>query len=146
MPKFTSARRIRYKKTLLSRIPPDVTPDAVNWIDQVGCGELFTNTQTITGIAIPITLQLSVWPYGDAAFTLYYSKNGGAYQQIANGSIPFISPPYGGTNVSMSNGDTLRFKAAGGGSDGAGEYVHVVNLSDNNTELDVILFTVQGCL
>lgn len=115
----------------------DVTPNAVDWTDPVGSGNIFTNTQTITGIDTAITLALNIDPYGDGAFsdTLYYSKNGGAYQSITYPT---------GTTVSMSNNDTLTFK---GFTDstffGQQDWIHVINQSDNDTELDTIYFTAH---
>lgn len=115
----------------------DVTPNAVDWTDPVGSGNIFTNTQTITGIDTAITLALNIDPYGDGAFsdTLYYSKNGGAYQSITYPT---------GTTVSMSNNDTLKFKGFTNSTFfGQQDWIHVINQSDNDTELDTIYFTAH---
>lgn len=115
----------------------DVTPNAVDWTDPVGSGNIFTNTQTITGIDTAITLALNIDPYGDGAFsnTLYYSKNDGAYQLITYPT---------GTTVSMSNNDTLKFKGFTNSTFfGQQDWIHVINQSDNDTELDTIYFTAH---
>lgn len=114
----------------------DVTPDPVNWNNPSGIGELITNTQTITGISTDITLAINIWQLGDAAFgDIYFSKNSGAYQLI---NYPT------GTTVIMTNNDTLSFKAVqSGGTNGASDYIFVINQSDNNTQLDEIIFTVN---
>ena len=80
---------------------PDVTPNPVNWSDDVNYYTASTNTQTISGIGTTINLSISHYTNAQAGagYAPTYSKNGANF--VAFNTNPFT--------ISVSDGDTLRF-------------------------------------
>jgi hypothetical protein len=106
--------------------PTDVTPDPTpQWADFTGQ----STDEAITGINTAITLEVSAVNVSGTP-TLEYRKNGGAW-------VAFTTAVPG--SVSISNGDTLGFRASGPGSESA--TITVTNTSDSNTVLDTVLAT-----
>ena len=112
----------------------DVTPNAVDWLDPVSFALPVTTTnETITGISTAITFRMDVTL--NDGLDIYYSKNSGSWTLITAGGT--------GTNlatVSISNNDTLQFKADNAQFSFVSATVEVYNTSDSNTLIDSFTF------
>lgn len=108
--------------------PADVTPAAVNWAN-IGPGTSPQNNanQTISGIDATINLEINA----DSAGLLKYSKNGGAFTIIANGG-----------QVSVSNGDTVRWEVSAAAPGTVSGTITITNESDGSAVLDTFTYSV----
>ena len=109
-------------------IPPDVTPDAINWANFNDK----SSTETITGITTPINLQISA-VNGIGTPVLEYSYNGGAFTAFTTGSPATINGVF--------EGDTLQLKIKIGALNDTATFT-ITNLSDSSTTLDTATGTV----
>lgn len=105
--------------------PPDTTPNSVNWANVSGATSASNANQTISGIATTISL---TWNQG--GLETLYSKNGGSF--------------VAGTGVTVSNGDTLRFKVETEFEVSDSGTITVRNASDGNTVLDTFTYNLSG--
>jgi hypothetical protein len=106
----------------------DATPDAVDWIN-------FNDTSspiTITGINMPINLELSVSNTSGTA-DYYYRKNGGAWTLVTAGTPAAIN--------GVVSGDTLELQVLGD-TGNAGTFT-LKNYSDNGATLDTAVGTAS---
>lgn len=111
----------------------DVTPNAVDWNDDVSSVSSTTNTVTITGINTAINLSISYTGYGTGVFSAY--KNDTEFD-LTNDN------PY---TLSVSNNDEVYFVYSGSGGEESTVSVTVTNASDGNTVLDTFTMTAfQG--
>ena len=114
----------------------DVTPNALDWqidVATIGAFNCDSTTQTITGINTAITLSFSRTADPSLDQVLYY-KNGSPSSNF-NGT--------GSTTVSVSTGDTIKFRITGGGLAG-GTTITITNTSDSNTILDTVNLFMTG--
>lgn len=108
-------------------IPPDLTPNAINWANF----DNWSDYQTISGISDEIYLEISA-TYDFGIPTIEYQKNGGAWTQIFPGSPGYIG---------AVDGDSFRFRVDGQFTDSS--TITVKNTSDN-TILDTVTGTVAA--
>lgn len=88
--------------SVTSVVTNDATPSAIDWTDTgngVGTGIGSTNTPTISGIDVPITLRLSWTVSGNPLAAMYVSVNGSAAASGATSPLDFV----------VSNGQTVGF-------------------------------------
>lgn len=104
----------------------DVTPAAIAFTNANGSIFAVTNTQTISAINSPITLQVSRTGVG------YLSS-------IKNGTV---MPLASGGTISLINGDTLAFGVTNGVGSTITGTVTVTNLSDGSTVLATFTYAV----
>lgn len=109
--------------------PPDATPTAVNWVDF----NLYSQSRTLTGFNIPITLQFSA-VNGTGAPTIQYRKNATAGWTTFTTASP--------ATVVFSTGETLEFRT--NGTLGHSATITVTNVTDGNTVLDTVTGTVTS--
>lgn len=110
----------------------DVTPDAIDWPSVTGAYPPTTISQTFTGINTTITIQFNIL----AGQTLdgYYDKNSSGYTLYGNGD-----------QITIDNGDTLRFRGQGFIISGGESIVtEVVNVSDGNALIDNFVLEVES--
>ncbi|MDB9980616.1 hypothetical protein OAD61_00750 [bacterium] len=114
--------------------PPLFVPDGVNWSNLVTpANSATTNIQTITGINVTITLEV----------TFTEDRDNYQLQAIVNGSAMaegFVSSP-GSFTFTVVNGDTVQFRAVGG--DTRNSSATVTNSSDGNVVLDTFVITLN---
>ena len=119
-------------------IPPDYTPEAVNWTNVASITSSgTTNVQQITDISVPITLEIS------------WSGNLGYFYMAVN-----TSNSYGGTiflldtspkEIQVANDNYVSFRLDSIGlQDNLARSVTVTNKSDSNTVLDTFTVDVDG--
>lgn len=108
----------------------DVTPNAVNWPNFSDLqGGTDTQTQTISGISTPITLQLTAVTGARDGFTVSISV-GGTFAAFVSSSAAGAS-----TTFSVSNNQAVAITCTTIDRTENGS-VTIVNQSDNNTQLD----------
>ncbi len=107
---------------------PDKTPDAVNWAN-IGPGNEPQNNanQTLQNFDGSINLEMNRTGSG----LVYYSLNGGSFTFIADGA-----------QVSVSDGDTLRWQVANAAPGTVTGTVTITNESDGSTSLDTFTYNV----
>lgn len=115
-------------------IPPDVTPNAVNWADMSATSDFTVigenGNQTISGIDINISLRVS-W----SGTPLTYVSI------IVNGSSSFIT---NGSTKTVSPGDTVRFQAGYGSIGTAIGTFTITNASDGEAVLDTFNYSLTN--
>lgn len=106
----------------------DKTPDAVNWAN-IGPGNEPQNNanQTLQNFDGSINLEMNRTGSG----LVYYSLNGGSFTLIADGG-----------QVSVSDGDTLRWQVANTAPGTVTGTVTITNESDGSTTLDTFTYDV----
>ncbi len=106
----------------------DKTPDAVNWAN-IGPGNEPQNNanQTLQNFDGSINLEMNRTGSG----LVYYSLNGGSFTFIADGG-----------QVSVSDGDTLRWQVANAAPGTVTGTVTITNESDGSTSLDTFTYNV----
>lgn len=121
--------RVALAKTRTSSA--DVTPNAVDWNDEVSSLSATTNTVTITGINTAINLSISYTGYGTGVFSAH--KNDTEFDLTNNNP----------ETLSVSNNDEVFFFYSP--SEESTVSVTVTNASDGNTVLDTFTMTAfQG--
>lgn len=113
-----------------SAMTGDVTPNAINWPDVTGTRTVgTTSTQTLTGITVPIILQ--VIHTGDVDITFSRSVNGGARVAMVSGDT-----------FTVNNNDTINFRSANGSGSPNSCGATIKNTSDTGSPtIDTINFT-----
>jgi hypothetical protein len=106
----------------------DKTPDAVNWAN-IGPGNEPQNNanQTLQNFDGSLDLEMNRTGSG----LVYYSLNGGSFTFIADGG-----------QVSVSDGDTLRWQVANAAPGTVSGTVTITNESDGSTSLDTFTYNV----
>ena len=141
-----------YKISILrQKSTPDVTPNAVSWADlyynesgpPFGGNGFNISKRQITGISTPITIKISADP---STVDLYYLVSNSIFPPEDEG-VPNSWPTDVGLNLianngtfSVSNNQYLSL-AVTSFSSGNGT-ITLTNLSDNDTVLDTINYTV----
>ncbi|MEL6758505.1 MAG: hypothetical protein AAFP81_18910 [Pseudomonadota bacterium] len=114
-------------------LPPDVTPNAVNWANISGAETASNANQTINGIDTAITLRIEYTATGAPAAILGASINGGAFNNVNSGNT-----------ITVNNGDTVRFQVVAFGTAGSvSGTVTVINQSDGDATLDTFTYSVS---
>lgn len=112
----------------------DVIPDPLNWTNITGEGFGQTNTQTIAGINVPITLRIES------------DYNGGGQSNIFVNDVEYnMADDFGNDgfhNQIVNNGDIIYFYRSSSG--GASETVTVKNSSDGDVVLDTFTISLTG--
>lgn len=106
----------------------DVVPDAISFTNINGAFYAMTNTQTISGINTPVTLEID--------FT-----GSGFCSALLNGSTVFMSS---GANITVNDGDTIAFSAAAPGPSAVSGGFTIKNVSHSNDVLATFSYAVSG--
>lgn len=121
----------------------DSTPNSVDWanVEVTYPTAAETSNQTINGITTTIKVYVSIVDNVDGA-TLEYSKNNGSWTAI---DYYVDGIYYNPSQISISNGDTLKFRATAPNSIGSVSIIEIKqNVSGGDVTLDTIQLTVLG--
>jgi hypothetical protein len=119
----------------------DSTPNSVNWsnAEETYPNSAETINQTFSGIDTTIKVYVKIINNSDGA-TIEYSKNNGSWTDVE-----YSAPQYNAVQISISNNDTLKFRATSPTSFGTYTLVDIMqNISGGDVVLDSIAFTVLG--
>lgn len=108
------------------------TPYTVDWTStstDVGEGviQAQTNTQTLSGIGVPITVKLQFTTAVGTTEIMSYSLNSGGLVSFTND-----------TTLTINNGSTLGFRRQTTLQAGSTTVLTIINVSDNNKTLDTV--------
>lgn len=109
------------------------TPYTVDWTStttDVGEGAIAanTNTQTLSGIGVPITIKLQFTTAVGTTGTMSYFLNSGSQTTFTND-----------TTLTINNGSTLQFRRTSNTAQaGSTTVLTIINVSDNNKTLDTV--------
>jgi len=132
----TRIDNIKFKKYGFPVIPlVGVTPNPVNWTNIIGIVDGSTNTQTITGIGAPITLEITWNPLG--AFNASDQTT-----LIIGVSGQETTLTTSGQTVVVNNNALVTFYAYAFGIVDASATVTVKNVTDSNTILDSFIVSI----
>jgi hypothetical protein len=132
----TRIDNIQFKKYGFPVAPlVDVTPNSVNWNPIIGVEFASSNTQTITGISSPITLEIS-WTPTDA----FSNLNWKLIDIVVAGEATNLTTS--GETLVVSNGNSIYFEVFVNGPIEASATVTVKNITDSNTILDTFIVNV----
>jgi hypothetical protein len=108
------------------------TPYSVNWTSTTADGAegevlATTNTQTLSGIGVPIVIKLQFSTASGATGTMSYSLNGASLIIFSNNDT-----------LTVSNGSSLYFTRRTDAQAGSTTVLTIINVSNNNLTLDTV--------
>lgn len=122
---FNSAHKIAMTSKKNTPYPVDWTSTTID----AGEGSLnaTTNTQTLSGIGVPITIKLQFTTASGTTGTMFYNLNSGGFVSFTNN-----------TTLTINNGSVLQFRRSATTQAGSTTVLTIINVSDNEKTLDTV--------